>query len=58
MAKKSDKCRFNGIRVFGQRKGELVYGPDFMSVKGPGPKSTYEAGVSEDEVKNVRVLGK
>ncbi|GBB87459.1 hypothetical protein RclHR1_13920010 [Rhizophagus clarus] len=55
LAKKSDKCRFNGIRVFGQRK-ELVYGPEFMSVEGPDPKSTYESGVSEDEVKNVRVL--
>jgi hypothetical protein len=57
-AKKSDICRFIGIRVFGQKKGgELVYGPDFMSVVGFESTSTYEAGVSEDEVKNVRVLG-
>ncbi|CAB4389608.1 unnamed protein product [Rhizophagus irregularis] len=56
LAKKSDKCRFIDIRVFGQRKGKLVYGPEFKSAEGPDPKSTYEIGVSEDEVKNVRVL--
>ncbi|CAI2175232.1 17144_t:CDS:2 [Funneliformis geosporum] len=53
LAKQTDVCRFNGIRVFEQKKEDrLIYGPDFISMTDPEPASTYEAEVNDDEVKN------
>ena len=48
--------RHKSVRA--KKGSDLVYGPDFMLVVGLDSESTYEADVSEDEVKNVHVLGK
>ncbi|CAG8568495.1 3908_t:CDS:2 [Funneliformis mosseae] len=54
LAKQTDLCRFNGIRVFElEEDNMLIYGPDFISMTDPDPSSTYETEVNDDEVKNV-----